>query len=129
MKYGEFNGVDYELNVSLSPELEAIEKIGFLIFKDAYTVMTKGKWEGIVKAEQDAIDAANAAAATNTGGGGGGYSGGGDGGGGGGGTGGGFGGGGGGWYIWNPTVYKTSISIGEPLEGTGIVSEQKKAEQ
>jgi uncharacterized membrane protein YgcG len=111
-------------DVSLSPELEAMEKIGFLIFEDAFKAMIIEKWKGIVKAEQDAIDAAAAAAAANTGGGGGG---------GGGGTGGGGSSGGGygssgGWYVSTPTITKTgSISIGEPLEGTGIVQEKGKA--
>ena len=53
------------MNVSLSPELEAMEKLAFLMFEDAFKAITKGQWEAIVKAEADAADAKKAE--TNTG--------------------------------------------------------------
>ena len=130
MKYGvwvENEGYGYfDMNVSLSPELEAMEKLAFLMFKDAFTAITKGKWEAIVKAEEDAAQAAKNTT-TTSGGGGGGYT---AGGGGGGGTGGGFGGSGGGWYIWNPPPSsRGSVIVSNPVaideQGKEIVPKKK----
>jgi hypothetical protein len=112
-------------DVSLSPELEAMEKIAFLMFEDAFTAITKGQWEATVKAEEDAADAKAQTETTtgNTGGGGGGgYSGGGQSGGsgspsGGGGFGSGWGGGSGGWG--REVIYQAEKGINVYIDDEG----------
>jgi hypothetical protein len=79
-KYGKFDENGYplysidDIKQSLHPDLLAAEKLGFLIFKDAYKAAILGKLNKLVDTEKErkAAEAAAAAAASNSGGGGGG---------------------------------------------------------
>ena len=128
-KYGVFGEDGFplydidDIKASLSPEKLAAEKLGFLIFKDAYKAAILGKLNNLVDIEKER-KAAEAAAASSGGGGGGGNEGG-----GGGGAGGGSGG-----SAWQTgwmnsfqlvdTRPKTEIEVIFMEEGTGFVEEQ-----
>jgi uncharacterized membrane protein YgcG len=131
IKYGVFNGIDYERNVSISPELEAAEKLGFLVFKDAYSTRIKGAWDSVVNDARDVVQKNPSGTLGNT-------TSGSSGGGGGGSTssdssgwssqGSGYGGGGTTWIVWNPTPIRSGSVYVPPID-TQLDNSQGKEQQ
>ena len=129
-KYGLFDEEGYpiydidDIKQSLSPEKLAAEKLGFLIFKDAYKAAMLSKYQKLVDDEK--ARALAAAGGYNTGGGGGSGGGGDYTSGGGGYSGGGVGGWSTGWWndwmMWSPTKPKTGIEVKDL--GGSFVNEQ-----